>query len=887
MNGGYSPLPSNPRAPSAPHGVQMPPRNVIAGVSEVFRAATQQPLLTESLDYEHVQNQVSMEYENRRNNETKRRFYGYTGRTMGKFAVTLVTGLVTGFVAVVLNDLTEMLHHWKNDTLLTPVVDHSLWDAWALHVAYSLALVLSAASLVQLWCPSAAGAGVAPVMAYLNGSFIPNLLNFKTFVTKFFGTICGCAANMAMGPEGPMVHMGACIASCIAELDCKMFGCLACCGPRKRVGALGDPATTGRCYLCRSFDDTDHREFVSAGTACGLAAAFGAPIGGVLFSMEEACSYWSRKVAWRCFLAAMLSAFVIAQLNKSDEAGMLSFDTKSIQIGNRSWLYQTPLVAACAVVAGVMGSCFNLLRTKVARIRANKKATILRILEAGVTALLVISIMFFVSASAGSCVAPPDDAPKINQKPFREHLTFLSLGYMNASMYSEMTTYGIQWRCPEGQYNDLASAFFDNPDSTIKHLFSIHRSRPPSYKPKLADTFNPEFWHCGVGMGNSCKFTTKSLAIFSLTYLCLMGLCTGLAVPAGMFMPSIMVGSSVGGLFGIILQQLLPATWKIYPGVYALVGATSVLGGVFRASISLVVIMVEGTRGIEFIFGVIVAIVVSNWVADHIHHNGVYESELEQDGNINFLRLEPPRKLQTLLASNIMASPVIGLRPFENVAFICQILRCCTHNGFPVLASSSSERGVLDGRCTGLILRSQLLVLLRRGHFYNAEGELIKEVEDIAAENIAINQEMRHFYTHGNPRKFDPAQMEEVAMQIGNANTRDLYVNLQPFMNRAVITVREETSAARCHEIFIALCLRHLVVVDAGNRLVGIITRKDLDRHAGKGTWRMTKPPPTPSLEVLHQDEELARLAGHPGAQGGIYGRAYPTTSRGLSGDGM
>ena len=50
---------------------------------------------------------------------------------------------------------------------------------------------------------------------------------------------------------------------------------------------------------------------MSAAAAAGVSVAFGAPVGGVLFSLEEVSYYFPHKAMWRSFFAALCAAFTL------------------------------------------------------------------------------------------------------------------------------------------------------------------------------------------------------------------------------------------------------------------------------------------------------------------------------------------------------------------------------------------------------------------------------------------------------------------------------------------------------------------------------------------------------------------------------------------------
>ncbi|KAG1961664.1 chloride channel protein [Pimephales promelas] len=196
----------------------------------------------------------------------------------------IITALMSFFMDMTVAKLLNA-HQW----LYRCLKGHHLLQflCWTLYPACLCALSTSFAHSI---CPFSAGSGVPEARAILLGIDMPGYLSLSNLFAKMFGLICTLASGSTvfLGKVGPFVHLSIMVGAFMNRLH------VSCRGGKQRV-AKG--------------------EMLVVASAVGVASCFGAPISGVLFSVEVMGTHYSVRDYCPCFFAAACGAITFRLLS--------------------------------------------------------------------------------------------------------------------------------------------------------------------------------------------------------------------------------------------------------------------------------------------------------------------------------------------------------------------------------------------------------------------------------------------------------------------------------------------------------------------------------------------------------------------------------------------
>jgi CIC family chloride channel protein len=99
----------------------------------------------------------------------------------------------------------------------------------------------------------------------------------------------------------------------------------------------------------------------------------------------------------------------------------------------------------------------------------------------------------------------------------------------------------------------------------------------------------------------------------------------------GIFGPALFIGAMAGGAVGTVAHHLFPAHTAT-PGAYALVGMGAAFAGIVRAPMTSVIMIFEMTQDYAVIVPLMIANLISLFVASQLQHEPIYEALAVQDG---------------------------------------------------------------------------------------------------------------------------------------------------------------------------------------------------------------------------------------------------------------
>ncbi|KAI5010214.1 hypothetical protein ZWY2020_012351, partial [Hordeum vulgare] len=574
---------------------------------------------------------------------------------------------------------------------------------------------------------------------------------------------------------------------CFKTLVVKVVGCIAAVSSSLHVGKAGPLVHTGACiasilgqggsrkyrmtckWLRHFKNDRDRRDLVTCGAGAGIAGAFRAPVAGVLFALETVSSRWRSALLWRAFFTTAVVAVVLRALidickrgrcGLFGKGGLIMFDVTSGYVNYH--VIDLPPVITLAVFGGVLGSLYNFFLDKVLRLYniINEKGRTYRLLLAATVSICTSCCLFGLPWLAACKPCPADSreaCPSIGRSGnFKK------------------------FQCPMHNYNDLASLFFNTNDDTIRNLYSN---------------------------GTDHEFHITSILVFFIASYFLGIFSYGLALPSGLFVPVILTGAAYGRLVGM----LIGSQSTLDHGLFAVLGSAALLGGSMRMTVSVCVVILELTNNLLMLPLVMLVLIISKTVADAFNAN-VYDLLVKLKG-FPFLEGHAEPYMRQLSVTDVVTGPLQTFSGIEKVGRIVDILKATGHNGFPVVDEPPfSDTPLLYG----LVLRSHLLVLLRKKEFLNSCTSSASDAsKHFSPDDFAKRGSGKH------------DRIEDIEL---TAEELEMFVDLHPFTNTSPYTVVETMSLAKALILFREVGLRHLLVLPKTSKrapVVGILTRHD------------------------------------------------------------
>jgi chloride channel 3/4/5 len=383
----------------------------------------------------------------------------------------------------------------------------------------------------------AAGSGIPEIKTILSGFVIHGYLGARVLITKAIGLALSVASGLSLGKEGPFVHIASCIGNIISRYVAKYEN-----------------------------NEGKRRQILSAACAAGVAVAFGAPIGGTLFSLEEVSYFFPPKVMWRSFFCAMIAAITLKLLDPFGTGKLVLFQVTY----DKDWhAYELIFFLLLGVFGGVYGAYFSKLNFRWSRNVRNK--TWLK--DHPISEVLVVTLVTTV-------------------------LCFLN---PYTRMGGTELVYELFAECRTGGNTHSGLCVLDPVWPLVRAIL-------------VAMVVKGALTVVTFGIRVPAGIFIPTLGV---------GACAGRLLGIGMQWlqwkyPDSRVFAACGGDMDCVV-----------PGLYAMVGAAATLSGVTRTTVSLAVIMFELTDTLTYAVPIMLAVLVAKTVADALEPKGIYDLVIE------------------------------------------------------------------------------------------------------------------------------------------------------------------------------------------------------------------------------------------------------------------